>query len=82
MTDVYQQDMAAFLYRLAGEPDYTPTSADKARFKDVNDQTPHAKEIYWLAASGISTGYLTARSNHSRPSCAKIWLRSFVALPR
>lgn len=58
MTDVYRQDMAAFLYRLAGEPDYTPTSADKARFKDVNDQTPHAKEIYWLAASGISTGYL------------------------
>lgn len=58
MTDVYRQDMAAFLYRLAGEPDYTPTPADKARFKDVNDQTPHAKEIYWLAASGISTGYL------------------------
>lgn len=58
MTDVYRQDMAAFLYRLAGEPDYTPTPADKARFKDVNDQTPHAKEIYWLAASGITTGYL------------------------
>lgn len=58
MTDVYRQDMAAFLYRLAGKPDYAPTPADKARFKDVNDQTPHAKEIYWLAASGISTGYL------------------------
>ena len=58
MTDVYRQDMAAFLYRLAGKPDYAPTPADKARFKDVNDQTPHAKEIYWLAASGVSTGYL------------------------
>lgn len=58
MTDVYRQDMAAFLYRLAGKPDYDPTPADKARFKDVNDQTPHAKEIYWLAASGISNGYL------------------------
>lgn len=43
MTDVCRQDMAAFLYRLAGEPDDTPTPADKARFKDVNDRTPHAK---------------------------------------
>ena len=54
---VVRQDMAAFLYRLAGSPAYTPTSADKARFTDVNDGTSHAKEIWWLASTGITTGY-------------------------
>ena len=57
MNTVVRQDMAAFLYRLAGSPDYTPTADDKAKFSDVTDQTDHAKEIWWLASTGISTGY-------------------------
>ena len=57
MSGVTRQDMAAFLYRLAGSPDYEPTAEDKARFTDVDDATPHAKEIWWLAANGISTGW-------------------------
>ena len=57
MNTVVRQDMAAFLYRLAGSPDYTPTEDDKAKFSDVTDQTDHAKEIWWLASTGISTGY-------------------------
>lgn len=57
MNTVVRQDMAAFLYRLAGSPDYTPTADDKARFSDVTEQTDHAKEIWWLASTGISTGY-------------------------
>ena len=57
MANVVRQDMAAFLYRLCGEPDYTPSSADKLRFSDVTEATPHAKEIWWLASTGISTGY-------------------------
>lgn len=57
MADVVRQDMAAFIYRLCGEPEYTPSASDKARFSDVTESTPHAKEIWWLASTGISTGY-------------------------
>ncbi|PWG65901.1 S-layer homology domain-containing protein [Bifidobacterium callitrichidarum] len=54
---VQRQDMAAFLYRLAGSPSFNPSDKDKARFTDVNDGTSHAKEIWWLASTGISAGY-------------------------
>lgn len=57
MGTVVRQDMAAFLYRLAGSPDYTPTAQDKKRFSDVTANTPHAKEIWWLASESISAGY-------------------------
>ena len=50
-------DMAAFLYRLAGSPSYTPTATDKNRFNDVNEGTDHCVEIWWLASEGISTGF-------------------------
>ena len=48
-------DMAAFLYRLAGEPDFDESSA--ASFTDVNAGTPHKHAVLWLAAAGISKGY-------------------------
>ncbi|WP_164515909.1 GH25 family lysozyme [Bifidobacterium dolichotidis] len=54
---IVRQDMAAFLYRVAGSPDYVPTEEDKQRFSDVNEETPHAKEIWWLAANKITTGF-------------------------
>ena len=57
MDTVKRQDAAAFLYRMAGSPDYTPSASDKARFSDIDDYTPHAKEIWWLASTGITTGY-------------------------
>lgn len=57
MGTVVRQDMAAFLYRLAGSPAYTPTAKDKKRFSDVTVNTPHAKEIWWLASESISSGY-------------------------
>lgn len=57
MGTVVRQDMAAFLYRLAGSPAYTPTAQDKKRFSDVTVNTPHAKEIWWLASESISSGY-------------------------
>lgn len=50
-------DMAAFLYRLAGSPEFEPTEQDKARFSDVDENFYHAKEIWWLASVGISTGF-------------------------
>ena len=46
-------DMAAFLYRLAGCPDFSTTRG----FKDVTVSTPHYREIAWLAESGISRGW-------------------------
>ena len=57
MADVARCDMAAFLYRLAGYPEYTIADADLAKFKDVDEDTPHAKEIFWLASVGITTGF-------------------------
>lgn len=57
-SDVARCDMAAFLYRLAGSPTYTPTAQDKAYFSDVDSSTPHAKEVWWLAHEGISTGWV------------------------
>jgi len=57
-----RQDMAIFLYRyahLAGVPgvaSFSPSAADYARFKDVKQGTFAAKEILWLAKSGISLG--------------------------
>ncbi len=55
---VRRADMAAFLYRLAGEPEF---DADKApAFADVDESTPHYKAILWLASEGISTGWEAA----------------------
>lgn len=47
--------MAAFLYRLAGSPEYEP--AEPERFRDVPPGTLFHKEINWAAAVGITTGY-------------------------
>ncbi|KAB8288612.1 deoxyribonuclease [Bifidobacterium ramosum] len=57
---VKRQDMAAFLYRWAGSPAFTPSAKDKAYFADVTSATPHAKEIWWMASKGISTGWQRA----------------------
>ena len=57
MGTVARQDMAAFLYRLAGSPAYTPSEADRRLFSDVTEETPHAKEIWWLARVGVSEGW-------------------------
>lgn len=63
MSKVVRQDMAAFLRREAkrakveGADTWKPSATDWKRFKDVNKSTPHAEDILWLAASGISTGW-------------------------
>lgn len=55
--NVARADMAAFLYRLVGSPEYVPTQADRKKFRDVNSNTPHAKEIWWLASTGVTAGW-------------------------
>lgn len=58
LDNVKRADMAAFLYRLAGSPAFTPSKSDLARFSDVNKGTPHYKEICWLASTGVSEGWM------------------------
>ncbi|MBP2216302.1 S-layer homology domain-containing protein [Arthrobacter sp. CAN_C5] len=52
---VNRDAMAAFMYRLAGSPNYTPPATSP--FKDVTTRTQFYKEISWLASKKISTGY-------------------------
>ena len=47
--------MAAFFYRLNGSPQFTPPT--KPTFSDVPTNHPFYKEIEWMAARGITTGY-------------------------
>ena len=53
--DVTRDAMAAFLYRLAGEPDFTAPATSP--FEDVSTRSPFFTEIAWLASTGISTGW-------------------------
>lgn len=55
--EVARCDMAAFLYRLAGSPAFEPTAKQRAAFSDVDENTPHAKEVWWLVAQGILAGW-------------------------
>jgi glucose/arabinose dehydrogenase len=47
--------MAAFLYRAAGEPAFTPPS--EPTFTDVPESDPFFHEIEWLADEQITTGF-------------------------
>jgi len=55
---VTREAMAAFLYRLAGSPSYTPPS--KPSFSDVSQTGSNANQFYleieWMNAKGITTG--------------------------
>ncbi len=62
---IVRQDMAAFLYRLAGSPDFTPNESDTHFFSDVTPDTPHAIEVWWLAHEGISTGWVEGNGSRT-----------------
>lgn len=47
--------VAAFFYRMAGSPSYTPPKVSP--FSDVPTNHQFYKEISWLASSGITTGF-------------------------
>ena len=64
-TDIARADMAAFLYRLAGKPEYTAPATSP--FKDVTSDTPHYEEICWLAEKGISQGWSVSGGKEFRP---------------
>ena len=52
---VTRDAMAAFLYRLAGNPPYTPPKVSP--FSDVPTGSMFYKEITWLASVHVTTGY-------------------------
>ncbi|MBV7362989.1 S-layer homology domain-containing protein [Actinomycetaceae bacterium TAE3-ERU4] len=54
-TLITRQALAAFFYRLAGSPNFTPPP--KPTFRDVGPQDPFYKEIEWMSKTGISTGW-------------------------
>ena len=63
--NVARCDMAAFLYRLAGEPDYSPTPSERRYFSDIHSSSPHAKEVWWLASIGVSKGWKEGDGTHT-----------------
>ncbi|MCG7430982.1 S8 family serine peptidase [Kocuria indica] len=52
---VNRDQMAAFLYRMAGSPQYTPPT--KSPFKDVPTSHVFYKEIAWMSEQGITKGW-------------------------
>lgn len=52
---VSRQAMAAFIYRLAGEPDFTAPATPS--FPDVPTSSAFYKQIEWLASTGLTGGY-------------------------
>ena len=55
VTPINRDAMAAFLYRMAGSPDFTPPATSP--FKDVLTTQQFYKEMAWLAQAGISSGW-------------------------
>lgn len=53
--DVSRAAMAAFLYRLSGQPAFVPPVISP--FKDVTPADQFYKEITWLSSTGITTGF-------------------------
>lgn len=53
--DVTRQGMAAFMYRLAGSPPYSPPASPT--FPDVPAGHAFFKEVEWLASTDITTGF-------------------------
>lgn len=51
--EVTRQALAAFLYRLAGSPEQAASDS----FDDVSADHSFAREIAWMAETGLSTGY-------------------------
>lgn len=57
--------MAAFLYRYAGEPEFT--APETSPFTDVVSTQSFYKEITWLASTGVTTGWDVNGGKQFRP---------------
>ncbi len=63
---VSRDAMAAFMYRFAGEPEFTPPVTSP--FLDVPTSHQFYTQITWLASTGISTGWVVTGGAEYRPS--------------
>lgn len=63
---VTREAMAAFLYRSAGAPAYTPPT--RSPFADVAPGQAFYREICWMYARGISTGWTVGSQRYFRPT--------------
>jgi hypothetical protein len=52
---VTREAMAAFLYRFAQSPNFSPPT--RSPFSDLSTRAPLYAEVAWLASTGISQGY-------------------------
>ncbi len=77
-----RQAVAAYLYRLAGSPPFTPPGTPS--FDDVAVSHPFFAEIEWLASVGVTTGYddgsFRPTGSVKRQTMAA-FLQRFAALP-
>lgn len=67
-TSMMRRDlMAAYLYRLAGSPAFTPPTTSP--FTDLTPSSPYYKEVTWLAKTGVTTGWPNGNGTSSyRPA--------------
>ncbi|MEV8000968.1 S8 family peptidase [Pseudarthrobacter oxydans] len=65
LQSISRDAMAAFLYRMAGSPDYTAPAGSP--FADVVTGQQFYKEMAWLAEKGISTGWVEDGRRLYRP---------------
>jgi hypothetical protein len=61
---VTRQAMAAFLYRMAGSPAFTPPL--QPTFDDLAPGDPFYAEVEWLAAQGIASGFADGAFGRTR----------------
>ena len=55
LNDIDRNATAALLYRMSGSPAYTAPASSS--FKDVRPGSAFYKEIHWMSAQGITTGW-------------------------
>ena len=55
-TPTNRDAMAAFMYRVAGSPEYTPPTAEANPLTDINPNIQFYKEMSWLNETGIAAG--------------------------
>ncbi|NLH69043.1 MAG: hypothetical protein GX454_02500 [Brooklawnia sp.] len=55
-TPTNRDAMAAFMYRVAGSPEYTPPTADQNPLTDIDPSIQFYKEMSWLHETGIAAG--------------------------
>ncbi|WP_460455335.1 beta strand repeat-containing protein [Arthrobacter bambusae] len=79
LQSISRDAMAAFLYRMAGSPAYTPPAVSP--FTDVSTGQQFYKEMAWMSEKGISTGWAEgggARSYRPLQSISRDAMAAFL----